>query len=181
MRVFFARCMPWVQPQTLRMDDRFVVSTRNLCCAPPPPFVFKQTTMSLTADGEFFKCDMCGVYFHMNIFCSHRRQCKGLDSQEMKKELIAEVQGGLDKDGRRCLAEMTALNPEFSGTVVSAKTAKTADVERANAPLDMQQARLVTKRNQKWQRELMEEEDRALEQKIAAADDDILAGFDDED
>lgn len=36
-----------------------------------------------TADLEYFQCDLCRKYFHKDIFCPHRRACKGPDSQEM--------------------------------------------------------------------------------------------------
>eukprot|EP01059_Diplonema_ambulator_P007009 TRINITY_DN16559_c0_g1_i1.p1 TRINITY_DN16559_c0_g1~~TRINITY_DN16559_c0_g1_i1.p1 ORF type:complete len:132 (+),score=45.41 TRINITY_DN16559_c0_g1_i1:52-447(+) len=114
--------------------------------------------MSLTADGEFFKCDMCGTYFHMNIFCSHRRQCKGLDSQEMKKELIAEVQGELDKGERERLAKLGCLNTEFKGELCG-KEISIMERERRNAPLERQQAIANSKKNAAWQRKIMEEED----------------------
>eukprot|EP01061_Rhynchopus_euleeides_P027164 TRINITY_DN44243_c0_g1_i1.p2 TRINITY_DN44243_c0_g1~~TRINITY_DN44243_c0_g1_i1.p2 ORF type:complete len:138 (+),score=61.16 TRINITY_DN44243_c0_g1_i1:123-536(+) len=137
--------------------------------------------MTLTADGEFFKCDMCGTYFHMNIFCSHRRQCKGLDSKEMKKELIAEVQDELDRACREKLLEMQKLNPDFKGDVPVeglTQAASAKDIERMRAPLEVQQKLLTSKRNAEWQRKMDEEEDAALEAKLANTDD-LLAMFDD--
>jgi tricorn protease-like protein len=38
-----------------------------------------------TSDLEYFMCDMCQVYVHRDIYCNHRRACKGPDSQELKK------------------------------------------------------------------------------------------------
>ena len=136
--------------------------------------------MSLTADGEFFKCDMCGIYLHMNIFCSHRRQCKGLNSKEMKKELIAEVQQDLDKAGRDNLMALEGLAADFDGDIPTkeAKTATdTAAAERARAPLERQQELSDMKRNATWQRQMFDEEDAELEARLNNIPDDILDGF----
>ncbi|KAJ9461341.1 hypothetical protein DIPPA_21212 [Diplonema papillatum] len=137
--------------------------------------------MSLTADGEFFKCDMCGVYFHMNIFCSHRRQCKGLDSQEMKKELIAEVWSDLDKKQRDRVRKLAGLandqtyHEDVAPRAVAGKTK--AEQELRRAPLDKQQTLLTRARNAEWQRKMFDEEDAEAERKLAELPDDILDGF----
>lgn len=57
-----------------------------------------------TADLEYFKCDLCGVYLHKDIFCDHRRDCKGLHSTELKKSecKVLEEQVGLET--RRLIA-----------------------------------------------------------------------------
>ena len=115
--------------------------------------------MSLTADGEFFKCDMCGVYFHMNIFCSHRRQCKGADSQEMKKEQIAETTKQLDKEERDRMERLGGLSNEFDGRVVREEGAiSKSEMEFKNAPLDRQEELQRVKRNTQMQANMWEEE-----------------------
>lgn len=53
-----------------------------------------------TADLEYFKCDVCGVYLHQDIFCDHRRECKGLGSTELKKSECRKIQELLGKDTR---------------------------------------------------------------------------------
>eukprot|EP01060_Flectonema_neradi_P003394 TRINITY_DN12176_c0_g1_i1.p1 TRINITY_DN12176_c0_g1~~TRINITY_DN12176_c0_g1_i1.p1 ORF type:complete len:150 (+),score=35.18 TRINITY_DN12176_c0_g1_i1:62-451(+) len=116
--------------------------------------------MSLTADGEFFKCDMCGVYFHMNIFCSHRRQCKGADSQEMKKEQIEEATKQLDKEERDRMQVLSGLNSEFDGRVCrdGGSGVSKLEAEFRNAPLDRQEELQRVKRNTKMQQQMWEEE-----------------------
>lgn len=59
-----------------------------------------------TADLEYFKCDMCHVYFHRDIFCPHRRECKGKDSQELKKDEVAVIADRLDEADRREFHQM---------------------------------------------------------------------------
>jgi hypothetical protein len=58
-----------------------------------------------TSDLEFFMCDLCRVYVHRDIYCNHRRECKGLDSKELKK---GEVNALSEAIGRSCRA--TYLN-----------------------------------------------------------------------
>ena len=50
-----------------------------------------------TSDLEFFMCDMCQVYVHRDIFCSHRRECKGPNSQELRKAECEAIWGQIDK------------------------------------------------------------------------------------
>ena len=56
-----------------------------------------------TADLEYFKCDMCGTYMHKEIFCDHRRNCKGKDSVELTKKQAAAVAQLLEADERKKL------------------------------------------------------------------------------
>jgi hypothetical protein len=51
-----------------------------------------------TADLEFLQCDMCGTYFHKEIFCPHRRECRGKDSKELKKAEAEQILKQLDKE-----------------------------------------------------------------------------------
>nr|CCC91607.1 conserved hypothetical protein [Trypanosoma congolense IL3000] len=51
----------------------------------------------VTADLEYFKCDMCGIYLHKDIFCDHRRECKGLHSDELKKSECRKVEEALNE------------------------------------------------------------------------------------
>jgi hypothetical protein len=39
----------------------------------------------VTADLEYFKCDVCGTFFYRDIFCDHRRHCTGANSGELNK------------------------------------------------------------------------------------------------
>eukprot|EP01065_Artemidia_motanka_P019183 TRINITY_DN2273_c5_g1_i1.p1 TRINITY_DN2273_c5_g1~~TRINITY_DN2273_c5_g1_i1.p1 ORF type:complete len:159 (+),score=54.71 TRINITY_DN2273_c5_g1_i1:60-479(+) len=139
--------------------------------------------MSLTADGEFFKCDMCGTYFHGNIFCSHRRQCKGPNSQEMKKELVAEVQGQLDKEERARLMRLGQLCRGFDPEVAGADDGMgLRERESRRANLARQEELRRMEKNKRWQKEMFDEEDRELERKLKESEkkmEDLLAGFDD--
>ncbi|KAG8339661.1 hypothetical protein TRVL_09513 [Trypanosoma vivax] len=58
----------------------------------------------VTADLEYFKCDMCDVYLHKDIFCNHRRECKGLNSTELKKSQCRQIESTLNEDLRHRLA-----------------------------------------------------------------------------
>eukprot|EP00760_Papus_ankaliazontas_P019231 PhM_4_TR17966/c0_g1_i1/m.76689 len=52
-----------------------------------------------TSDMEFLRCDLCFKYLHKDIFCDHRRQCKGLDSTELKpKEVRSKLDSINEKD-----------------------------------------------------------------------------------
>eukprot|EP00388_Colpodella_angusta_P036434 GDKK01038877.1.p1 GENE.GDKK01038877.1~~GDKK01038877.1.p1 ORF type:complete len:159 (-),score=13.33 GDKK01038877.1:96-572(-) len=53
-----------------------------------------------TADLEYFQCDMCQTYMHRDIYCNHRRECKGKDSQEIKKGDVARISRDLDDETR---------------------------------------------------------------------------------
>jgi hypothetical protein len=62
-----------------------------------------------TADLEFFKCDMCGVYMHKDLFCDHRRACKGRDSVELTKKQAEKVADVLDSSEHKALASTGQL------------------------------------------------------------------------
>lgn len=55
---------------------------------------------TLTADLEYFKCDQCSIYFFKDIYCDHRRQCKGLDNPELKKKEVAAIASRIDAADR---------------------------------------------------------------------------------
>lgn len=59
----------------------------------------------VTADLEYFKCDLCNIYLHKDIFCDHRRDCKGLNSQEFKKSECRRWEAELSENTRRLLEE----------------------------------------------------------------------------
>lgn len=42
-------------------------------------------------------CDMCRVYIHRDIFCPHRRECKGPDSTELKKGEVQKLCAEIDR------------------------------------------------------------------------------------
>lgn len=55
----------------------------------------------VTSDLEYFKCDMCGKYLHRDIFCPHRRECKGADSVELTRTQADAVAAAMDRaDGK---------------------------------------------------------------------------------
>ena len=51
----------------------------------------------VTADLEYFKCDVCFTYFHRDIFCDHRRHCNGAGSTELNKRQAAAIADQLDR------------------------------------------------------------------------------------
>jgi hypothetical protein len=57
----------------------------------------------MTADLEYFKCDMCGVYMHRDIFCDHRRDCHGRDSTMLKRGECAKLSEALSRETRELL------------------------------------------------------------------------------
>lgn len=57
----------------------------------------------MTADLEYFKCDMCGVYMHRDIFCDHRRDCHGRDSVVLKRGECARLSDALGRETRELL------------------------------------------------------------------------------
>ncbi|KPA83633.1 hypothetical protein ABB37_01901 [Leptomonas pyrrhocoris] len=57
----------------------------------------------MTADLEYFKCDMCGVYMHRDIFCDHRRDCHGRDSTVLKRGECAKLSDALSRETRELL------------------------------------------------------------------------------
>ncbi|EPY39111.1 hypothetical protein AGDE_04818 [Angomonas deanei] len=59
----------------------------------------------VTADLEYFQCDMCAKYLHKDIFCDHRRDCKGLHSTELKRAECKRIEEALGKETRRMAAE----------------------------------------------------------------------------
>jgi hypothetical protein len=58
-----------------------------------------------TSDLEYFMCDMCRVYVHRDIFCPHRRECKGPTSKELKKGECAKIASAIDAAERQRLVE----------------------------------------------------------------------------
>ena len=55
----------------------------------------------VTADLEYFKCDLCSTYFHRDIFCDHRRLCNGPGSTELNKRQADAVSHALDVEESR--------------------------------------------------------------------------------
>lgn len=45
-------------------------------------------------------CDMCRVYVHRDIYCDHRRACKGPDSKELKKGECSAISEEIGKAAR---------------------------------------------------------------------------------
>ncbi|RNE95124.1 uncharacterized protein Tco025E_10169 [Trypanosoma conorhini] len=112
----------------------------------------------VTADLEYFKCDMCGVYLHKDIFCDHRRECKGLDSTELKKSECRQIEMELDQETRRRLASRAV----DGATLVPVELA-----ER------QQQARVRRTVADSYQAEV----DKALQQQLAPDKMESLAAF----
>ncbi|AYU76072.1 conserved hypothetical protein [Leishmania infantum JPCM5] len=89
----------------------------------------------MTADLEYFKCDMCGVYMHRDIFCDHRRDCHGLGSTQLKRgecQRIAEALGRetrellLRKDGGGMRAASSSQGSTHTQTGAACTTTVTA-------------------------------------------------------
>lgn len=81
----------------------------------------------VTADLEFFKCDLCSIYFHKDIFCDHRRDCKGLNSQEFKKSECRKWEAQLSENTRRLLEEQDAKVCSSGISLSSQDTAQPSD------------------------------------------------------
>lgn len=61
---------------------------------------------TLTADLEYFKCDQCNTFFFKDIYCDHRRQCKGHDNPELKKKEVEQIASQIDAvDRNRLIAD----------------------------------------------------------------------------
>lgn len=83
----------------------------------------------MTADLEYFKCDMCGVYMHRDIFCDHRRDCHGRDSAILKRAECAKLTETLSRETRELLlareseaGATRAANPDGgSGSMLSSR------------------------------------------------------------
>jgi hypothetical protein len=67
-----------------------------------------------TSDLEFFKCDMCHTYMHKEMYCDHRRACKGKDSVELTKKQAASVAAVLDSSNRKSLVAGGAITPSVA-------------------------------------------------------------------
>lgn len=99
----------------------------------------------VTADLEFFKCDVCLTYFHRDIFCDHRRHCKGAGSTELNTKQADKIAATLDScEARRRAAaggpaapvatlEQTKLN-KTRGALAKA----TYEAERASLRAQLQ-------------------------------------------
>ena len=77
--------------------------------------------MNATSDLEYFMCDMCRVYMHRDIFCDHRRQCKGPDSKELKKHESEAIGKVLDDEQRKQLLKTGSCGRELSTVAVEKK------------------------------------------------------------
>lgn len=62
----------------------------------------------MTADLEFLMCDLCHVYFHKDIFCPHRRACRGPNCTEMDKSEAETITKRLDQAERRLTESCSA-------------------------------------------------------------------------
>eukprot|EP00796_Vickermania_ingenoplastis_P001175 gene1175-692_t len=69
----------------------------------------------VTADLEYFKCDVCGVFLHKDIFCDHRRDCKGLNSQELRRSECRLLEAKLSEETRRLIAKRDAGSATMTG------------------------------------------------------------------
>lgn len=69
----------------------------------------------MTADLEYMKCDMCGVYLHKDIFCDHRRECHGFGSTTLKRSECRQLEAELSLETRKLVMlkdAATALRSE---------------------------------------------------------------------
>lgn len=89
----------------------------------------------MTADLEYFKCDMCGIYMHRDIYCDHRRDCHGRDSAILKRGECARLTEALGRETRELLlakeskacATNHVLEPSSSGSSISSRGAAPCD------------------------------------------------------
>jgi NAD-dependent SIR2 family protein deacetylase len=124
----------------------------------------KNTMSRCTADLEFLQCDMCQTYFHKDIFCPHRRECKGKDSKELKKGEAEAILKQLDKE------EDCRLNGGGISTATAA--AQRSQLSKIAAAQDQKQR---TQLANEW----ADKEDEELKRKInKKALDDALAFLD---
>ena len=65
----------------------------------------------MTADLEYLRCDMCGKYLHVDIFCDHRRACKGKDSVEITAQEASRIHSLLDREERKVNAARVTADP----------------------------------------------------------------------
>ena len=121
-----------------------------------------------TSDLEFLQCDMCLTYFHKDIFCPHRRECKGANSQEMKKSEAEKLRIELDKQ------EDSRTSPDSSSSSSSKdkNSIHRSQLEQLSKAQDMKQR---TQLANEW----ADEEDKALKEKLKKHSiDDALAFLD---
>lgn len=117
-----------------------------------------------TADLEFLQCDLCLTYFHKDIFCPHRRDCKGLNSQEMKKSEAEKMRVDLDK-----------LEDQRSSAKTKTNDAPCISVPRAQ--LEKIQKSQDMKKRTELANEWAEEEDRKLKEKFSKKATDAALAF----
>ena len=93
-----------------------------------------------TADLEFLQCDLCRTYFHKDIFCPHRRECKGPGSVELKKaeaeQLLRELNRNEDAQQQQqqqaVLVSRAQLDSVRANDASKARTALANQVEDEN-------------------------------------------------
>ncbi|CAJ1005721.1 hypothetical protein Q4I28_001040 [Leishmania naiffi] len=112
----------------------------------------------MTADLEYFKCDLCGVYLHRDIFCDHRRDCHGLGSTQLKRgecQRLAEALGRetrellLNKDGGDMRATSSSRGSAHPQTNVACTTTLAAGAckgveARAESTMDAEGAAVTS-------------------------------------
>lgn len=86
-----------------------------------------------TADLEYFQCDMCQTYMHRDIYCNHRRECKGKDSQEIKKADVLRISRDLDDETRLRSKQVAAggTSADICGADPSAPVSRFAAAPKA--------------------------------------------------
>jgi hypothetical protein len=106
----------------------------------------------VTADLEFFRCDVCTKFLHRDIFCDHRRECKGPNSQELTRKQADAAALMIDKDE-------AARRKESGGPSI---------------PLAKLEALRMDKIRRDIDREMAAQEDRKLKEKLQKYDSDAL-------
>ena len=118
---------------------------------------------SCTSALQYFKCDMCGTYFHMDIFCPHRRQCKGRDSKELKKPEADAIADALDRQSREDRAtrvkDGAAASPDAAARPDADKAIVCSGLDKAT---QRQEVATRTAVAEKWERR----QDEALRQQL---------------
>lgn len=106
-----------------------------------------------TADLEYFMCDMCLTYVHRDIYCPHRRECKGKDSKELKKDEVAAIRRDIENGSHNYQQQQNLNNiggcaarkSRFSAPVVNCGVTLAAAADKTS-PNNNKQPTLATKR-----------------------------------
>ena len=103
-----------------------------------------------TSDLEYFKCDMCATYMHKEIYCDHRRGCKGKDSKELTKQQVAAVQKVLDADEHKRVLDNNCESDQVIAPVEQTEKRQLAKVRGKLQEEWLEQKRTEEKAKETW-------------------------------